>query len=184
MFRKLSNTIISEISEVINKTDEKEIQEFLEIIIKSKKRKIITAGAGRMGLSIKCLSMRLSHLGYNSWSIGDTCLPSISEGDILIIASGSGETESMKVLAKRAKERNVKLIVFTCNEKSTIGSMADMTIKINGNSSLDGTDESIQPMKTYIEQSTLIIYDTIICLLIDKMGLNNSDLSKNHSILE
>ncbi|NDE04871.1 MAG: SIS domain-containing protein, partial [Flavobacteriia bacterium] len=74
-------------------------------------------------------------------------LPSISEGDLLIIASGSGETESMKVLAKKAKDKKVKLIAFTCDEKSSIGSMADMTVKIHGNSSLDGASESIQPMK-------------------------------------
>lgn len=186
MYKDVFKSIISEIEKVVYNINDTELEKIVQVLLNSLENdsKIITAGAGRMGYSIKCFSMRLAHLGFNTWSLGDTTLPSISKGDILIIGSGSGETESMKVLAKKAKERGVLLITFTCNINSSIGSLSDYTLRLPAESSLNGTKESIQPMKTYIEQSTLLVYDAICYVLMNRLGLENSDLSKNHSILE
>ena len=186
MYNELMKTVFAEMQEVLGKTNQDDLDEAIDRIIQARKenKNIVVAGAGRMGYSIKCFGMRLSHLGFNAWTLGDSSVPYTGTGDIVIIASGSGETGTMKIVADKARENGACLIVFTCNPTSTIGLMADVGIKLNAKSSLDGSEESIQPMKTYIEQSTLVLYDIIAMMIMKKLELKNSDLSGNHSILE
>ncbi len=55
--------------------------------------RIFIAGAGRSKLVGNFFAMRLVHGGYNVNVVGEIVTPSIKAGDLLIIISGSGETE-------------------------------------------------------------------------------------------
>ena len=52
--------------------------------------RIFIAGAGRSLLSMKFFAMRLMHTNHQTYLVGEVCTPSIHEGDLLIIGSGSG----------------------------------------------------------------------------------------------
>ena len=65
----------------------------------------------------------------------------------------------LRVIADKAIEHDAALITFTCNENSYIAKKSHGVIKLPAQSSLDGSTESIQPMKTYVEQSTLVNTD-------------------------
>ena len=59
--------------------------------IKSANR-IFVMAAGRSGLALKMAAMRFMHLGYSVYVVGETVTPAILEGDLLLVASGSGTT--------------------------------------------------------------------------------------------
>jgi 6-phospho-3-hexuloisomerase len=48
-------------------------------------------------------AMRFMHLGYTVFIVGETNTPAILEGDLLLVASGSGTTSSVVSSAEKAK---------------------------------------------------------------------------------
>ena len=74
------------------------------------------AGEGRSGFSAKGFAMRLMHLGYTVYVVGETITPAIKEGDILIGVSGSGKSISVVDAARKAKEKNASVIAVTSKE--------------------------------------------------------------------
>src|SRR5512136_868994 len=57
--------------------------------------RVYVAGAGRSGLIARAFAMRLLHLGFDVYVVGETVTPALQRGDTLVIFSGSGETHSM-----------------------------------------------------------------------------------------
>lgn len=164
---------LQEIRECLSVVENKHILSICECIKNSKN--IVTIGAGRMGYSLKAFSMRLSHLGFNSFHIGDTNTPRTGENDLIIIGSGSGETKTIVEYSKISKSYNSKIILITHEIESTIAKLSNFIIpikKINTN----------QIMKTVYEQSTYILYDSI-CQELSK-ELDMKWVENNHSILE
>lgn len=66
--------------------------------------RIFLIGAGRTGFMIKAAAMRLMHLGYTVYVVGETNTPAISNGDLLLAASGSGTTGSIVKAAETARK--------------------------------------------------------------------------------
>ena len=65
--------------------------------------RIFVAGAGRSGLCMRALGMRLMHLGKTVYVVGETTTPSIAASDLLILGSGSGRTASLLAMAEQAQ---------------------------------------------------------------------------------
>ncbi|WP_143800270.1 SIS domain-containing protein, partial [Oenococcus oeni] len=84
----LVNQVLQEITTVMDDVDEKQLQAVEKII--SKEKRIFVLGAGRSGLMAKGFAMRLMHIGYTVYVIGETITPSIAAGDVLVSVSGSG----------------------------------------------------------------------------------------------
>src|SRR5260370_19294314 len=64
---------------------------------------VFVAGAGRSGLAIRGLAMRLMHAGKKVHVVGDVTTPKITDKDLLIICSGSADTEALHSYAKNGK---------------------------------------------------------------------------------
>ena len=74
------------------------------------------------------------HLGFQAYVIGEISTPHTKAGDLLIITSGSGETDALVSIAKKAKESGLYLGLVTMNPQSTLGKMADGMIILPGDS--------------------------------------------------
>ena len=57
--------------------------------------------------------MRLNQLGKDASAIGEATTPSIKEHDLLIIISGSGSTEHLRLLAEKAHSVGAKIALIT-----------------------------------------------------------------------
>lgn len=164
---------------------EEELQDFAELIIKS--RRIFVAGAGRSGFVARAFANRLMHLGLSVYVAGDATTPSIQEGDLLMIGSGSGETGSLVNMAKKAKKLGVNLATVTIFPEASIGSISDKLIKIPGvtpKSTLQSEFTSFQPMGNSFEQLTWLVYDNLIMILMEKMNKTTEEMFKLHANLE
>ena len=176
--------ILNEIDKVLSTVDNNEVNELIEKIINS--NTIITAGAGRVGMAIKGFAMRLGHLGFKCFNLGDTTLPSIGKKDLFIVASGSGETQTIFDLVKIAHENQTDIFLISGNPKSRMGKLASKTLTLKAPSktkSIDGF-ESIQPMTTLNEQSLAILFDSITLQIMERTGENHDSMWNRHSNLE
>lgn len=139
--------------------------------------KIFCLGAGRMGYSIQSFAMRLSHLGFPAYMIGDTTLPRIEKGDLILINSSSGETPTIVLLTKIAKKYGGRVIVISSNEGSTLSKLADLRV-------IYKQIGSKQLMKTAYEQFSFLLFDKMAFDIFQISGRSLDFVENNHSILE
>ena len=92
--------------------------------IKTAKR-IFFMGTGRSGLALRMAAMRLMHIGLAVFIVGDTLTPAILEGDILLAASGSGNTPSVINVVEKAISQKAKVTVLTASLESKLAQLAD-----------------------------------------------------------
>ena len=178
------DNILNEIKTVLDTVETNQVNEFINIILSA--NTIVTIGAGRVGMAIKGFTMRLGHLGLKAFHLGDTSLPSIGENDLLIVASGSGETQTIVDLTKIAKKNGANIFCITGNENSRIGELSNHKLILKAPSktkSINGFT-SIQPMTTLNEQSLSILFDSIVLELMEETKENHDSMWERHSNLE
>ena len=150
--------------------------------------RIFVAGAGRTGLCMRALGMRLMHLGKTVYVAGETTTPAITETDLLIIGSGSGRTISLLAIAGQARRQNAKILLFTTDAVSPLAELADHRVVIPAPSLKNVKEkngvESVQPMGTLFEQSMLILCDRLILELMQSMGVTAAQMLARHANLE
>ncbi|MDD9148892.1 6-phospho-3-hexuloisomerase [Sporolactobacillus sp. CQH2019] len=151
--------------------------------------RVYLAGAGRSGFAARGFANRLMHLGYRSYFVGETITPAISDKDLLIIGSGSGETASLVADAKKAKEIGAWLATLTIYPDRTIGALADAIIEIPGVTSkvnAAGTDagSSIQPHGSSFEQMSWLVYDAMVVDLMLMTHQTDKEMFARHANLE
>ena len=159
----------------------------LESEIKTANR-IFVAGAGRSLLMVRGMAMRLMHMGFNVYVVGETVTPALLPGDLLIIASGSGTTATLSVIAQKCRKIGAKLALITTRPDSPIGELADLIVEVKAATTkdVDSVAKSIQPGANTFEQSVLLIGDAIVIDLISNGSLDvkNVELMKRHANLE
>jgi 6-phospho-3-hexuloisomerase len=84
--------ILGELQAAIRATSLDAVEKLTEILLGA--RCTFVAGAGRSGLVAKAFCMRLMHLGLPAHPVGETATPALRRSDVLVVASGSGETTS------------------------------------------------------------------------------------------
>ncbi|RBW68209.1 6-phospho-3-hexuloisomerase [Bacillus taeanensis] len=176
--------IIKELSYSVDLIVDEEAEKLVNEILTSKK--VFVAGAGRSGFMAKSFAMRMMHMGIDSYVTGETVTPNFEKDDILIIGSGSGETKSLVSLAEKAKSIGGKVAAVTLSSESTIGKLADLTIKLPGSpkDQSEGDYKTIQPMGSLFEQTLLLFYDAIILRFMEKKGIDTTKMYGRHSNLE
>lgn len=168
---------IKEIQSMWDGTDKTSLQSFIDLLGNHNDKTIIGLGAGRMGYAVQSFIMRLSHLGYNTFMIGDTTLPRVDENHIAIVNSSSGETQSIDLYTDQCKEAGCFIVAITTNKKSSIAKKSDLVIHIP-------TIQTEQIMKTIYEQYTFILFDHIASTVFNESNLDRDWVEQNHSILE
>jgi 6-phospho-3-hexuloisomerase len=144
--------------------------------------RIFIAGAGRSKLVGNFFAMRLVHGGYNVNVVGEIVTPSIKAGDLLIVISGSGETEQLVAFTKSAKKIGAKIMLISSKASSTIGDMADGVFQI-GREDLYGKVVGM-PMGTVFELSTLLFLESTISHIIHEKGIPEETMRERHANLE
>lgn len=184
MIKSNIKNILNEIETVLSKIDEREVDLLTKQILGA--NKIVTVGAGRVGMATRGFAMRLGHLGLNAYMIGDATVPAIGKGDVLVVSSGSGETQTIYDLVEIAKKNNATIVLITGNPESRMGKLADVVVKITAPSKTKAVEGlvSIQPMTTLNEQCLGIFFDAVVLKLMAAMGEPHETMWARHSNLE
>ena len=185
--------ILDNVRKVSDSLDPENIQQMNNILKTS--QNVFVMGLGRSGLMARAFAMRLMHLGISVYVVGETITPAISGKDCLLAISGSGETLSILSAGEMAQKRSAKIIAVTSYVESTLGKMADLVVHIEGRTKIDseknyltrqinGKHQSLSPLGTLFEVTTLIFLDGIIAQLMVEMGKTEKDLKARHTVLE
>ena len=153
-----------------------------ELFIKGQSS-IFLAGAGRSGLIASMFGMRLMHLGFKVYIVGDVTTPAITSNDTLIIISGSGETSSMVNIAEKAFRTQCKIILITANIQTTLTRLSHITYLI-GPMHESRTVGNILPLTSRFELTALTVLEATVLELMRLMTASDKDMSKNHANLE
>jgi 6-phospho 3-hexuloisomerase len=172
--------IIEKISDILAATDPTYDEKLTQLLDQAPR--IFVAGAGRSALVARFFAMRLMHGGYDVYVVGEIVTPSLRSGDLLIVISGSGETETILAFTKRAKELGAVVALLSAKSSSTIGDLADTVFRI-------GSPEQYgkvigMPMGTTFELSTLIFLEATIAHIIHEKGIPEEEMRTRHANLE
>jgi 6-phospho-3-hexuloisomerase len=150
--------------------------------------RVFVAGAGRSGLCMRALAVRLMHLGKTVYVVGETTTPSISGADLLILGSGSGRTAGLLTIAAQARRVGAKILLFTTDADSPLAELADHRIVLPAPSLKENEGEpghtSVQPMGTLFEQSLLILCDSLVLGMMQRTGVSAARMFERHANLE
>jgi 6-phospho-3-hexuloisomerase len=147
-------------------------------------RRIYVAGAGRSGLIARAFAMRLLHLGFDVYVVGETITPALQPGDTLVVFSGSGETHSMVTFSSTVKELGGCVCLITASPDSkmsriaeTVVNLGDLTGYYRGDTTtfeerqMTGQYRSVAsvfaPLGTMFETLALIFSDAVISALME-----------------
>ena len=114
------------VTEVLSKIDPAQVDALAKAIAKA--NRVFVSGWGRAGNVAGILGMDMSQIGKVVFRVGDNNTPSIHEGDILLVVSGSGNTKTISIIAKEAKDFGATVGLISTSEQSIIGEIADYNI--------------------------------------------------------
>jgi 6-phospho-3-hexuloisomerase len=185
--------IIDNVKTASDELDKKSVKEMLKLLTSCDN--VFLLGLGRSGLVARAFAMRLMHLGIGVYVVGETITPAIGENDCLLAISGSGETSYIISTAQTAKRRDAKIVAVTSYVDSTLGKISDLVVHIKGRTKINseknyirrqinGKHQSLSPLGTLFEVTTLIFLDGVIAQLMVDLGKTEEDLKQRHTVLE
>jgi len=185
----------SKIEEMANYLSDEQIQCFIDEILNAER--IYVMGAGRSGLVAKAFAMRLMHLGFKSYVIGETITPAMKKGDIIVAFSGSGETKTIAELCETAKSIGGSICLVSSKKESRIGKIADSVVVIESHRDIVddesaeyeirqmmGEHKSFAPLGTLFETASMVFSDSIISAIMDITKCEECDLKGRHANIE
>ncbi len=185
-YEETSAAMIAELERTLARIDTSSIETAIDDLARAER--LFITGAGRSGLVMKSFAIRLMHLGKQVFVVGETNTPGIGEGDLLVIGSGSGRTDSLVIHAQKAKSVGARLLLFTINPDSPIGRLADHIVQISAPSHkvpvTTDSYASVQPKGSLFEQSLFLFNDYLIIELMKRANLSSEDLFSRHANLE
>jgi len=152
---------------------------------------VFIAGAGRSGLMGRAFAMRLMHLGFKAYVVGETVTPAIRARDVLIAISGSGSTKSVIIAAEKCREVGAFIIALTSKAESVLGGLSSINVVLPSKSNADKFNENTacgrsaqMLMGTGFEISTLIFADALVLHLAYLIEVSEAEMKERHANTE
>ncbi len=166
--------ILEEIGSVLGRVEETQVRDVMRAF--SRDRRVFVDGEGRSGFSARGFAMRLMHIGYTVYFVGETITPALKDGDLYVGVSGSGKSVSVLHNAEKAKDAGAEVIAVTAKPDSPLASTADRILVIPGTVKGDsGSDRaSVQLLSSLFDQSLHIVLDAL-CLLLSGRDRTGND---------
>lgn len=184
MYKTNVDLTLDECRKVLLAVDERDTERLIDAILSA--RRVFFVGVGRVMLSLKSVAKRFAHLGIECHIVGEITEPAIGSEDILIAASGSGESLFPKEIAKKAKSFGANVIMIGSNRESSLAKIADFMVRVPTNTKMKCADEilSEQIMTSLFEQFLLLYGDIIAKMIVTRDGLDMDALWDCHANLE
>ncbi|MEA5055648.1 MAG: 6-phospho-3-hexuloisomerase [Propionicimonas sp.] len=145
--------------------------------------RVFVSGAGRSLLAMRFFAMRLMHIDIRSYIVGEVTTPSIQPGDLLVLASGSGRTDTQVTLARKAKQQGASVALVTAADQTAVEIPADHIVHVQVRP-VRGDLAGIVPAGNVFEQSVVVVLDAVISSLMARTGTPLSRIMGNHANLE
>ena len=150
-------------------------------MIEHAKGRVILTGMGKSGHIAKKISASLASCGTPSFFIhpaeashGD--LGMISEDDVIIAISNSGESRELIDILNYSKRFDIKLIAITKNPESSLGKASDIILKLP--SAKEACPLGLAP--TSSTTATLVLGDVLTVAMIERKNFSEAQFNQRH----
>jgi 6-phospho-3-hexuloisomerase len=197
VFKESYALITSFLAQAVEHLSSEEISQFIKLLgtVYNEGKKVLVIGAGRSGLVGKAFAMRLMHMGFTVYVLGETIVPALEPGDVVIAISGSGRTKLVVSAAEVAKDIGAAVVSLTTYPDSPLGKISDLVIRVPGRTKVSSEDdynvrqligiyEPLAPLGTLFEITALVVLDSIVAELMRMLGKTEEDLKKKHANIE
>lgn len=184
MIQENLKTIYNEIDSVLSKIDQSQCDALIDKILSAKK--IVGVWAWKVWMTVRAFIMRLGHLWLPAFFLWDTTVPGIWEEALLLVASWSGETQTIYDLVDIGHKNGCHIALVTGNPESRMWKLSHTIVKVHAPSKTKAVEwfTSIQPMTTLNEQCLRIFFDALVLDLMERMNENHDTMRARHSNLE
>lgn len=175
-------TIDSEIEtlQILKNNLDSTLTQALDLLQNAKGRVIVT-GMGKSGHIARKMAATFSSTGTVSFFVhpaeashGD--LGMISDDDVVIAISYSGESKELSDILMYAKRRNIPLIAITRNPESSLGKNSTLVLKLPDNG--EACPLGLAP--TSSTTATIVLGDVLAVNLMERRGFSASDFRQRH----
>jgi 6-phospho-3-hexuloisomerase len=163
--------------------------------------RVYVAGAGRSGIIARAFALRLLHLGFDVYVVGETITPALKPGDTLVVFSGSGETLSVASICETVKGLGGSVCLITASMDSRMSRIADCVVNLGDLTGYYQGDKStyevrqvtgqyrsvssaFAPLGTLFETLALVFSDAVISALMEAKKEGAGELQRRLTNME
>lgn len=143
-------------------------------------RKIFVYGSGRSGLVGQLFAVRLVQLGFDVHFVGEMTTPIIGREDLTLLISFTGKTSSVVQTAQIAKRIGSRIICVTGTPGSPLTKVSDVSVVMDVPQ--DDCLREHAPLGTIFEDSSLLLFDSIVSDLMARDGTTEEEMRNRHAI--
>lgn len=166
--------------EILKNSFDETLSQALDLLQNAKGRIIVT-GMGKSGHIARKMAATFASTGTVSFFVhpaeashGD--LGMISDDDVIIAISYSGESKELSDILMYAKRHNIPLIAITRNPESALGKNSSLVLKLPNNG--EACPLGLAP--TSSTTATLVLGDVLAVDLMERRGFSAADFRQRH----
>lgn len=162
--------VVTECKNALEQVDPRQVETLVKAMEQA--NTVFVIGVGRVMIAMEAWIKRFNHLGIPMIDVGALNEPALRPGDLLIVASGSGNTVVPVAIAKKAKSLGAVIGHICSSEHGEVAKYRDFVVKIPvaKNSIPSDAVQSVQPMTSLFEQSVFLLGDIISLMLVERRG--------------
>ncbi|HUR26536.1 MAG TPA: SIS domain-containing protein, partial [Candidatus Thermoplasmatota archaeon] len=107
---------------------DKALRQFLDTLQPA--RRVFLYGRGRSGFVARAFAVRLMHLGYQTYVVGETITAPVARNDVVILVSGTGTTYPVVMTAELGRRQGATVVSITAQPDSEIARLAHIVIPL------------------------------------------------------
>jgi 6-phospho 3-hexuloisomerase len=163
------------------RVDPDTLTRFLDVLQPA--RRVFLYGRGRSGFVARAFAVRLMHLGYQTYVVGETITAPVLRDDVVVLVSGSGTTYPVVMTAELGRRQGATVVAITAQVDSQLARLAHVVVPLvpgEGN----GAREKFAPLGTIFETSAWLFFDAVVALLMQRLGESEGTMRRRHATLE
>lgn len=146
-------------------------------------RHVVIFGRGRSGNVAQSFATRLAHLGFKAYFVGETSTPPVSEDDLVLLVSGSGQTFSVTLTARIARDVEAQVAAVTATPDSDLAEASDLVVELPVGEATE-TSRQLAPLGTRFELAAHAVFDGLVAELMQRLDEDEGSMQERHATLE
>lgn len=146
-------------------------------------RRVFLYGRGRSGFVARAFAVRLMHLGFQTYVIGETITAPVQRQDVVVLVSGTGLTYPVVMTAELGRRQGATVIAITAQPESEVARLAHLVVPILPPAQ-NGAGARLAPLGTLFETSAWLFFDAVVALLMERLGETEASMRRRHATLE
>ncbi len=179
-YHKAARFILEEMRAAVDAVALDDVDRFIKLLDGAKS--VVIFGRGRSGLVGRAFAMRLVHLGFRAYVVGETISPPVHADDVVVLISGSGETFSVAVTGQIAKKIGSRIVAITSAPGTTLEELAELTISLPTRPSAE--QRELAPLGTIFEDACTLFLDGVVAELMVRHKETEDSMRARHATLE